>query len=293
MKKSKLVLGSIVAGAVTGAAAMYKATVDFTKNMLYRNEIERTNVNDLDVDVIRLKNSRGLVLYGYLRKHDNAQRTLVMCHRLGENAGSLKTAAQAFEKLLPETNILLLDAAAHGTSDGYIRGFGYKDADDLEEWNNYLIEQFGEDMKIIMYGEGMGANTILNASGLGKLKNVTAIVSNGAYDNVSGYLAYHIFKKYKVTPKLSPIVMKNIFKNEAGMDIADMDTVRLVKNNMVPTIFMHSKEDADVPFRDVFELYNSNGGKAVLFPIKELHFYDMNQDDDYSKILSDFLKDNA
>jgi hypothetical protein len=113
MKKSKLVLGSIVAGAVTGAAAMYKATVDFTKNMLYRNEIERTNVDDLDVDIIRLKNSRGLVLYGYLRKHDNAQRTLVMCHRLGENAGSLKTAAQAFEKLLPETNILLLDSRCY------------------------------------------------------------------------------------------------------------------------------------------------------------------------------------
>lgn len=293
MKKSKLLLGGILAGAVTSAAAMYKATSDFTKKMLYRNEIERTDFEDLDVEVIRLKNSKGLVLYGYLRRHDNASKTLVMCHRLGANASSLKAAAQAFEKLLPETNILLLDAAAHGTSDGYIRGFGYKDADDLEEWNNYILENFGEDMKIIMYGEGMGANTILNASGLGKLKNVAAIISNGAYDNVLGYLSYHVFKKLKATSKLTSVVIKNVFKKETGMDITDMDSVRLVKNNMIPTIFIHSKEDEDVPFRDVFELYNSNGGKAVLFPIKEAHFYDMNQDDAYSQILSDFLKDNA
>lgn len=292
MKKSnKWLIGGAVAG-ITASAAMYKATAELTKKLIYRNEIERTELGD-EYEVIQLKNDKGLVLYGYLKEVKDAKRTLIMLHALNKNAESLSYTATEFEDILPQTNILLLDAAAHGTSDGYIRGFGYKEADDLEEWNNYVLDRFGDDQSIVIYGEGMGANTALNASGLGKLRHVKAIVSNGAYDSVNAYLNYQIFKKLKLNSHLAQLITKRVFKNETGMNLDDLDTVRLVKNNQIPTIFMHSKNDKDVPFRDVFELYNNNGGKAVLFPIKEDHFYDMNPDDDYSHILQEFLKENA
>lgn len=292
MKKSnKWILGGVAAGAAA-CGAMYKATSDLTKKLIYRNEIERTELGD-DYETIQMKDEKGLVLYGYLKDVENASKTLILLHDLNKNAESLAYTASEFEKILPETRFILLDAAAHGTSDGYIRGFGYQDADDLEEWNNYVLERFGEDQKIVIYGEGMGANTALNASGLGKLRNVSAIVSDGAYDSVSSYLNYQVFKKLKLNAFFAHMITKRVFKNETGLNLDDLNTVRLVKNNQVPTIFMHSKNNKEVPFRDVFELYNNNGGKAVLFPIKEDHFYEMNQSDDYSHILEEFLKENA
>jgi pimeloyl-ACP methyl ester carboxylesterase len=291
VKKKTLILTSAIA-AGTSIAALYKAIGDYTKKLLYRNEIERTELSD-EMETIRLKNEKGLVLYGYLKEKEGAKRTLVMMHRLGENASYLLEDEEQLEKLLPDANVLLLDAAAHGTSDGYMRGFGYRDADDLEAWINEMIKRFGEDHTFVLYGAGMGANTALNAAGLGKLKNVSCIISDGAYDSVASYIGAKVFKKFKVNTKLSHIVMSRVFKNETGMNIDDMDTVRLVKNNTIPTIFMHSKEDTDVPFREVFELYNHNEGRSVLFPIKEEHFYDMYQEDDYSQILAEFLKENA
>ena len=50
-----------------------------------------------------------------------------------------------FWRHLPEAQILLIDACAHGQSDGYIRGFGIKDVNDLVCWNKYLLETYGKD----------------------------------------------------------------------------------------------------------------------------------------------------
>lgn len=61
-----------------------------------------------------------------------------------------------FEEHLPEAQILLVDACAHGQSDGYIRGFGIKDINDLVCWNNYLLDTYGKDHKILLYGKEQG-----------------------------------------------------------------------------------------------------------------------------------------
>ena len=66
---------------------------------------------------------------------------------------------------------------------------------DLMYFNTYLLQKYGDQHHLIMYGKGMGANTILNASGLGKLKNVDLIISEGAYDNVYHYLTLKCQKR--------------------------------------------------------------------------------------------------
>ena len=57
-------------------------------------------------------------------------------------------------------------------------------------FNTYILQKFGDDHHIIMYGRGTGANTILNTAGLGKLKNVDLIISEGAYSDAYHYLGY-------------------------------------------------------------------------------------------------------
>ena len=289
MKNKKWLVGGVVAGAFASVAAMYKATSEFAKDMLYRNEIDRTDLDVLDVEEMQLKNEEGMVLYGYLIKHNHADKTLIMLHEIKENASSLIECAQHFEKMLPETNIVLLDSESHGMSDGYLRSLGEKDAKNLILWNRFLLKKLGSQQHFILYGKNLGANAILRASATHELQNVSAIVSDGACDNVSHYLTDLLFKKYKINSKFAAPILRRVIKQESGLDIKHLDAVEDVKNNTIPTIFIHSKNEKNVNFKRVFDLYNNNASDASLFPIKENHFYEMNQDESYSNLLKDFL----
>ena len=191
--------------------------------------------------------------------------------------------------MLPETNIVLLDLESHGMSDGYLRSFGEKDANNLILWNRFLLKKLGSNQKFIIYGKNLGANAMLHASALGQLQNVKVLVSDGACDRVSHYLTDLLFKKYKINSKFALPILRRVIKQESGLDIKKLNGVEDVKNNTIPTIFIHSKNEKNVNFKRVFDLYNNNASEASLFPVKEDHFYEMNQDDSYSNILKDFI----
>lgn len=67
----------------------------------------------------------------------------------------------------------------------------------------------------------------------------------------------------------------------------------MVKKNIIPTVYIHSKNDPDVPFSMVFPLYNHDSSNKLLFPIKEEHLYDLkDKDDSYSLSLIEFMNEN-
>ena len=123
-------------------ASAYKLTADFTHKMLYRNVVVRDDLSDLGAKTIRLKNHKGLELCGHFIEKENTKATLVMLHGFEEDASDLIEAMHYFENML-NCNMLLLDASAHGMSDGYIRQFGYDDVFDLMLWNKYLVKKYG------------------------------------------------------------------------------------------------------------------------------------------------------
>ena len=271
-------------------ASAYKLTADFTHKMLYRNVVVRDDLSDLGAKSIRLKNHKGLELCGHFFEKENTKATLVMLHGLEEDASDLIEVMHYFEKML-NCNMLLLDASAHGMSDGYIRQFGYDDVFDLMLWNKYLLKRYGEKHHIIMYGKGMGANTILNTAGLNKLKNVDCIISDGAYSDVLSYLAAKAQKAIKLPSFITKPIMRTIVMNETGRDLKDMDTIKYVAKNSIPTIFIHSRHNQDVDVKNVYALYNNNTSPKELFVVREDHFYDMNLDDPYAKVLPEFLSE--
>ena len=169
------------------------AANQFAKKLLYREHLSKQDqglvYESLHAQRIKIKNHKGMFLQAYLIEKEHALRTVVCLHGLMKSAYSLQETVKYLETIFEDANILMVDANAHGLSDGYIRGFGYRDIFDLMYFNTYLLQKYGESHRIIMYGKGMGANTILNTSGLGKLRNVDLIISEGAYDTVYHYLS--------------------------------------------------------------------------------------------------------
>ena len=177
--KGLLVLG----GVSTAAASVYTLSKKYAKKLLYRHHKQEDRPSILETKFnsqnIYIKNDQDIQLRGILIPKENPQMTVLISHPFGLQAKDMQLYVPYFEDHLPEAQILLIDACAHGQSDGYIRGFGIKDVNDLVCWNKYLLETYGKDHKILMYGKEQGANTILNASGRHVLKNVKLLFQMG------------------------------------------------------------------------------------------------------------------
>lgn len=297
--KKKLAITTAVASTLTASTltASLALANQFAKKVLYREHLNKDDQGDwyekLGAKKIKIKNHKNLYLQAYLIEKTAAKRTIVCLHELMASAKSLENTVYYLQSIFKNDQILLIDAHAHGLSDGYIRGFGYRDVFDLMYFNTYLLQKYGQDHRFVMYGKGMGANTILNASGLGKLKNVDLIISEGAYDHVYHYLTSKCQKEMKVPKYLAGRVIRKVMRDELKIDIKKMNTVDLVQKNVIPTVYIHSKHDQEVPFQMVFPLYNHDASHKLLFPIKEEHLYDLkDKQDSYSLSLIEFMNEN-
>lgn len=292
MKKKTVVASTLTASTLTAGYALIN---QLSKQTLYREHLDENVENwyeELDGEKIKIKNHKGLSLQGYFFKTEDANRTIVGLHGFKQSSQDLKEMVSFLKELFPRSHVLLYDANAHGLSDGYIRGFGYQDVTDLMYFNTYILQKFGDDHHIIMYGRGTGANTILNTAGLGKLKNVDLIISEGAYSDAYHYLGYLCQKETKIARQISAPIMRQIIKSEVKRDIKKMNTVNMVKKNTIPTVYVHAKEDQNVPFKMVFPLYNHDQSLKLLFPIKQTYLYELKgKEDDYLLSLKEFVND--
>ena len=294
MKKRTIVASALSASALTAGYALID---QFTKRALYRESLDKENridwYSDLGGVKVKIKNHKNLFLQAYLFEEEGATKTIIGLHSLKKSAIALKETIRTLKALYPNSNVLLYDANAHGLSDGYIRGLGYKDIPDLMYFNTYILQKYGEEHRVVMYGKGTGANTVLNAASLGKLKNVDMIISEGAYDQAIHYLAHLCYATTNVTRFVCEPIIRMIVKNEVGVDLKKLNTAALVKHNTIPTIFVHSKNDKEMPFDMVLKLYNNNKSEKCLFPLKEECLSDLTDfSDNYSSSLVEFLNDH-
>lgn len=293
-KGKKIATGVAVLSVLAGGAGLVNTFVTKTaKSLLYRHHRDEDRPSILESKYngksVYIKNKQGIKLRGILLEEAEATKTLLILHPFALEAKDMAMYVPFFKERLKNCNILLVDACAHGQSDGYIRGLGIKDVKDLALWNQYILKTFGKDHKIIMYGKECGANTILNAAGRHVLKGVSAIISDGAYTSVYDILGYRMVKDYKM-PKFPTIsLLKKKIQREVKINIKE-DTVALVKHNDIPTLFFHAREDDFVPLQHVYPLYNASRGSKVLFVVKEERYLkDVKETNEFKSTFIDFM----
>ena len=202
MAKEKSYKGLLALTALGATAAtVISLSNKFSKKLMYRHHKNEDRPSILESKYaakdVYIKNQHDIQLHGLLIEKENADTTLLIAHPFGLEAKDMSLYVPYFETRLPQANILLIDFCAHGQSDGYIRGFGIKDVQDIVLWNQYLLKTYGKKHQIIMYGKEMGANAIINASGKHLLKNVKGIISDGAYTSPYDIIGYRIMTDYK------------------------------------------------------------------------------------------------
>ena len=142
-------------------------------------------------------------------------------------------------------NVLLLDQRSCGMSEGNAITFGIKERYDCIDWIRYVLDRFGADTKIALYGISMGAATVLMTSGLPELpEQVRCIVADSPYSSPEA-----IIESVCGTLKLRCLMpaLRRGAKRYADIDLASASAVEAVRHAKVPILIIHGEDDRFVP----------------------------------------------
>ena len=143
-------------------------------------------------------------------------------------------------------NVLIVDQRASSNSDGHVITFGVNESRDCISWLDFMVKEFGPDVKIVLTGISMGAATVLMAAARGLPSNVVGILADCGYNS-----AKDIMKKTIREMKLPPNLMYPFARLGARVygkfDLEELSPEEAMKNCPVPVIFFHGDADDFVP----------------------------------------------
>lgn len=180
-------------------------------------------------------------------------------------------------------DVFVCDHTAAGASEGNFIGFDVLESRDCLRWLDFLREQFGEDVQIILHGFSMGAATVMQMSSHCP-ENVKFIVED------SGYWCAKAAMAHQVGPLYGPLRLIN--RLVAGYDWNASDVTQSLKNSKLPILFVHGQDDKLVPFESGPRLYEGyQGEKDFLFPENTRHIETMyTSPDAYWQKLDQFVE---
>lgn len=145
-----------------------------------------------------------------------------------------------------ERNVLIVDQRASGRSEGHVISFGINEKRDCLAWIDFVISEFGPEVKIILTGISMGASTVLMAAGTDLPDNVIGVLADCGYTSAKAIIKKVIKQIHLPANILYPFV-KLGGKIFGKIDIEEDSPIEAMKKCRVPVIFVHGETDDFVP----------------------------------------------
>lgn len=143
-------------------------------------------------------------------------------------------------------NVLLVDQRTSCGSLGNVISFGINEHKDCLAWIDFLIQEMGPDIKIILTGISMGASTVLMAAGKQLPQNVVGILADCGFSSPK-----EIIKKCTKDMHLPAEFFYPFIKLAAKLfghfDLEEYSPIEAMKTCKVPVIFFHGENDNFVP----------------------------------------------
>ncbi len=191
-------------------------------------------------------------------------------------------------------NVLLPDQRAHGLSEGHTITFGVKERYDCLSWINYIIDRFGPQTQILLYGVSMGASTVLMATGLPLPSQVKGVIADCPYAS-----AVAIVKKVCRDVHLCSTLLYPFINIGAalfgGFSLKQADVPSAVASASVPILVIHGEDDRFVPCDMSRYLAKTYPDKVQLatFPDAGHGISYLTDQARYEQLVLDFLSDSA
>ena len=225
---------------------------------------EKEWYNTVDKEILTIRSTDELTLSGlFIPQQEPTKRIAIIAHGYSGSNKDMAPWAKLYFDL--GFNLLLPDARGHGDSEGDYIGFGWHERKDYITWIDKLIDEFGDDTEIVLFGLSMGAATVMNVSGEQLPVNVKAVIEDCGYSSVTKEMAHQLKTLYKL-PQYPFIPMTSLItKVKAGYWFGEASPEEQVKKSSTPTLFIHGDEDDFVPTHMAYELYHSAKGPKELY----------------------------
>lgn len=164
-------------------------------------------------------------------------------------------------------NVFAPTLRAHDENKSKYISMGFFEQNDLVCWIRKIVEIFGKDCEIVLFGISMGGATCLLCSDKNLPKNVKCIVSDSAFSSAYDELKYLIKTRGHFPPFFVLPVMNFFFKCFGKFDLKKALPIKAVENSKLPILFFHGENDKFVPAemsKKMFEMSNKKKCELVL-----------------------------
>ena len=265
---------------------------NFEMYRTYKNEIiqDIKAARSMNYQEFTIKSFDNLTLYArYFESFKDAPIEIMFHGYRGNGERDLSTGIRRAK--LCGRNAFIVDQRAHGKSEGHTISFGINERLDCLEWIKFVINHFGNDVKIVLTGISMGAATVMMASNLDLPSNVIGILADCGYESPKSIICKYI-TDLKLPAKLFYPFVKFSAKIIGKFDLESISAIDAVKNSKVPIIFIHGTIDSMVPYEHSVNVYNNclSDKKLVLIENAEHGVSYMFDPDTYVNELNSFIK---
>ena len=206
----------------------------------------------------------GLKLHGY---YINRGFDKIMIFFHGVHANTLfHFSIQARECLKRGFNVLFVDQRAHAKSEGKYITYGINEHKDVLSWVNYVSDNFQE-KEIYLYGLSMGATSLCLVSPYLDNSKVKRLVVDAAFTNISD-LIDNIIARGNIPKPIFLGGVKFLAKHLAGIDFNSFDTKEALKENKIPTLFVHGTNDVVVSKQFLIDNYNNCASSKEILEVE-------------------------
>jgi fermentation-respiration switch protein FrsA (DUF1100 family) len=207
---------------------------------------------------------------------------ILMVHGYMGSASTLINPMKNFMKR--KYHLFIVDLRGHGLSEGNYVGMGWSDRNDIIEWIDYIISMDSQ-ANIVLYGESMGASTVLNVAGENP-KHVIAVIEDCGFTSVWDIFSSQIeeYKRYKYLLLYSTTFITYL---RTGYNLKEASSLKQVEKTKIPILYIHGENDDIVPLSMMYELYNHTTSYKELLVIKKAghaNSYVVDPDSYYNKI---------
>lgn len=230
----------------------------------------------------------GLTLKGRFIQNES-HNYVIVCH--GYTGRYTKILGRAEHFYRNNFSVLTPDARAHGESQGKYRGMGWLEVDDMIGWIEKIIEH-DSDANIVLFGQSMGAATVINTAGEELPQNVKAVVEDCSYTSVWDEFAEQIGVRYHLPAFPTMHIANRLCKRKAGYSFKEASPLKQISKCKLPILIIHGDADNFVPCKFAYALYEkANEPKELLIIEGAGHCMSVVKDEKkYWNTVDDFIK---
>lgn len=202
-----------------------------------------------------IESDDGLKLWGlYYPQKENNHQYILAIHGYTVTHHDIEPAIKPFVEA--GFNVLTPDQRGRGNSEGDYLSMGYLEKYDVINWIDEIIKRDPQ-AEIILYGESMGAATVMMASGEALPKQVKAVIEDCGYTSAYAMFKDQLKERFGLPefPFLPAAALVGYFR--AGFNFYDADAKKALQTATLPILFIHGGADDYVPTYMGEELYES------------------------------------